>query len=233
MSHPVLISEPLGSSENKRTLEEWQDNILDLEQKLDSFLFSWKFIETYLIQPRDEKGDNLSVNKTEQNKYYLVSIDSDLSFGYKFNYNLKEPNVYSMIYLFDSMKNKIHPGVLRIFLKLDLDKLLLEWANDLKSKNFVNNKLFDEKETNQIRSWIGKEWRGFCSTCNLNELFTDSDLIDLSNRFHNLKDILKKINSNVKLLDDLNQLKLSLDDDGKEVTHLEILKSLDLNDYEI
>jgi len=233
MSHPVLISEPLGSIENKRTLDEWQDNILDLEQNLDSYLFSWKFIEIYLIQPRDEKGDNLSVNKIREDKYYLVSIDSDLSFGYKFNHNLKEPNLYSIAYLSDSMKHKIHPSVIKMFLKLDLDKLLLKWVNDLEKKNFYSDKLFNKNEMNQIKSWKGKEWKGFCSTCNLNRLFTDSDLIDLSCRMDKLKDILMNINLNLKLdNNNSNRLKLSLFDD-EEVTHLDLLKLLDSNDYEI
>ncbi len=111
--HPVLVSEPLGI-ESKTTLDDWERDISEFEKNLDSFLFSWKFIETYLIQPRDDKGDNLSVNKKNK-KYYLVSVDSDLSFGYKFNCNLKEPDVYSLVYLSESMKKNIHPAVVKLF----------------------------------------------------------------------------------------------------------------------
>lgn len=101
MIHPVLISEPLGI-ENRTTLYDWQNDILEVEQNLDPFLYTWKFIETYLIQPRDDKGDNLSVNNILDKSYSLISIDSDLTFGYKFNRKLKEPNAYSLIYLMES-----------------------------------------------------------------------------------------------------------------------------------
>ncbi len=98
MIHPVLISEPLGI-ENRATLYDCQNDILQVEQNLDPFLYTWKFIETYLIQPRDDKGDNLSVNNIVLDESYsLISIDSDLTFGYKFNRKLKEPNAYSLIY---------------------------------------------------------------------------------------------------------------------------------------
>ena len=87
MIYPVLISEPLGI-ENRTTLYDWQNDILEVEQNLDPFLYTWKFIETYLIQPRDDKGDNLSVNNILDKSYSLISIDSDLTFGYKFNRKL-------------------------------------------------------------------------------------------------------------------------------------------------
>ncbi len=227
MGHPVLISEPLGNM-NETTLDEWKNKILNVESNLDSYLFSWKFIETYLIQPRDDKGDNLCVNKLRDKCYYLVSIDSDLTFGYKFNYNLKEPSLYSLIYLCDSMKNKINPGVLKMYLSLDLDELLLEWVNDLMRKNFTINELFSQKDFKHINNLKGKTWNSFCSTCNLKQLFTQSDLIDLNNRMHKLKDILNKINSSIKLQDE-PKLRIVC----SNVTHFDVLESLDLNDFEI
>ena len=123
--HPVLISEPIGI-ENKETFDHWNRNINEIDSNLDSFLFSWKFIETYLIQPRDDKGDNLSVNKlTRNNKYYLVAIDSDLTFGYKILNLKEEPNTYSLIYLLNAMNNKLNPAVIQMYLNLDLDKVIM------------------------------------------------------------------------------------------------------------
>ncbi len=155
MIHPVLISEPLGI-ENRTTLYDWQNDILQVEQNLDPFLYTWKFIETYLIQPRDDKGDNLSVNNIVLDESYsLISIDSDLTFGYKFNRKLKEPNAYSLIYLMKSMQNRIHPGVLKMFLHLDVDKFLLEWVIEIMRKN--KTQLFTQNEIKYVDSLKGNE----------------------------------------------------------------------------
>ena len=133
-------------------------------------LFSWKFIETYLIQPRDDKGDNLSVNKlARNNKYYLVAIDSDLTFGYKILNLKEEPNTYSLIYLLNAMNNKLNPAVIQMYLNLDLDKLILDWVKYLKENNFIKNLFNDDSDLKRINRLKGYKYNGYCSTCNLNE----------------------------------------------------------------
>ena len=47
--------------------------------------------------------------------------------------------------MYNPIKNKIHPGVLKQFLSLDLDESLLEWANDLMKKNLIIDELFSQK----------------------------------------------------------------------------------------
>ncbi len=69
----------------------------------------------------------------------------------------------------------------------------------------------------------------YCKKCNLNQIFTESDLIDLVYRFFKLKDALNDVNSNLKL-EIINGFKLS---NNIKIDHFNLLESLDKNDYEI
>lgn len=56
--YPVLFSQPVGSHfEDNQTLVKFYKTQCEnnIEKSLDSYYFTWKFIETYLLQHKDEK----------------------------------------------------------------------------------------------------------------------------------------------------------------------------------
>ena len=63
-----------------KILEEVADlfKVEEIEANFDMSLFSWKFLETFILRPREEKPDNVAVNIDSKSlKYFYCSLDNE------------------------------------------------------------------------------------------------------------------------------------------------------------
>ena len=152
--YPVLFSEPLGFDASSPTLNENLSKLNEIEANIDMYLYSWKFLETFVIRPREEKPDNVAVNKDETSgKYFYISFDNDVTFGHR-RYTCEQPNAYSIIYLTNQMELSFDHQIVKELLYLDFEMLFSEWIDEFKLKNknlFRHNCLFDSNELSLIK----------------------------------------------------------------------------------
>ena len=242
MSYCVLISEPLGEEgcENLEDIKSDQDE-LDIDNNLNGFYFTWNFFETFLLQPRDNKEDNVSANRMpNQGGYVYTSFDADLTLGHKLNSSIDiQPNVYSIVYLSNRMDKPCHPAVLKALVKLDFNKILLEILEGLKEKykyliesksNCEYECLFSSKEFSLMKKLQSKgKVKGYKVTCFLDLCFSNTDLIYLYERIFKLKICAKNIPTDsrqheIAILDIYNKA-------FNELTHFDLLHELDTIDH--
>lgn len=201
--YPVLISQPLGIAPNpkepkQRHLLAWEflDRDSQIESRLDKALFTWKVFETYLLQPKDEKNDNLFpfLNPHTQN-YGLISGDADRILSQT---PMKGETVLlnSNIFLMDAMRETLEPAVVKHFLSLDIKTLLdgvIEYfkklqlqLSALQQRYHFSFELFEEG----MPRHIGKQT--IDTDSHLLRLFRDEDLPELYQRFMFLHQTLRK-----------------------------------------
>jgi hypothetical protein len=184
MTYCVLMSEPLGE-DNYSKLEdilEEQDGI-NFDNNLNSFYFTWNFFETYLLQPRDNKEDNVAIQKASNGSFVYTSFDADLTLGHKLKSNIdKQPNVFSVVYLTNQMNKPCHRAVLKALLQLDFDNILIEILEGLVKKyryliepntNASNNEyLFNKNEFSSLKQLLNRgKIKGYKVTCFLDSCF--------------------------------------------------------------
>ena len=260
--YPVLFSRPYSitlGGVDIHTLEEIPSN---LKVNLDSYYFTWKVFETYLIEPRDEKEDNLAIKeikveprdekednlaiKVDDTKYALVSIDSDYVFGFN-SQEIKDkpnhPNSYSIVYLLESMREPLNYIAMKKFLNLNYVELLKTWLNELiltfKDKLVGKNdtlNLFSSFEVNLIIENRTKLFKKH-SLSRVDKLFSFRELTDLFVRMRRLHETLETFNKEIfeRFFKNYNfngDAKLSIELD-KLPKHFELLNKIDEHDYKI
>ena len=205
--YPVLFSEPLGyentvlPDKTLITLESYYKNNQDkmLEDNLHPYYFTWKFIETYLLQARDEKGDNLVVMALIQdlkNWFYYIAVDNDRMFGHKFS-DAPQPNTYSAVFLSNAMEGVCHPTVIKAFRALKIFDLIKDWASQLKKSHQYligedrNKYLFNSAEVKYLKSLQGMQFykydkQRYNLACHVDECFSNTDLPNLYERIQYL-----------------------------------------------
>ena len=221
-----MFSEPLGFDASSPTLNENLSKLNEIEANIDMYLYSWKFLETFVIRPR-ESPNNVAVNRDDTSqKYFYISFDNDVTFGHR-RYTCEQPNAYSIIYLTNQMELSFDPQIVKELLYLDLEMLFSEWIEKFKLKNrnlFGPNCLFDSNELSLIKKEIGAVYEGKSISCDLDACFTDADLISLFNRLEKVKQIL----INKKKLKFQNK-RIQLDNFQ---SHFDLLQQLDPIDFD-
>jgi hypothetical protein len=231
--YPVLFSEPMGADDTRPTLHDNLFKVEEIEANFDMSLFSWKFLETFILRPREEKPDNVAVNvEPSSSKYFYASLDNDVTFGHR-RYTCEQPNVYSIIYLSDLMWQPCSTSVVSAIIFMDIEKLFYEWINEFKEANqylFGNedNCLFNLYEVASIKRLIGSEYMGKSISCNLDACFTDADLIGVFNRLIKVKHVLQQRSKSIFKLDKKNKRQLILSEYN---SHFDLLQQLDSFDY--
>jgi tetratricopeptide (TPR) repeat protein len=231
--YPVLFSEPMGADDVRPTLHDNLFKVEEIEANFDMSLFSWKFLETFILRPREEKPDNVAVNvEPSSSKYFYASLDNDVTFGHR-RYTCEQPNVYSIVYLSDLMWQPCSTSVASALLFMDIEKLFYEWINEFKETNqylFGNEVrcLFNLEEVASIKRLIGSEYMGKSISCNLDACFTDADLIGVFNRLIKVKHILQQRTTSIFKLDKESKRQILL---AENQSHFDLLQQLDTFDY--
>ena len=266
IAYPVLISKALGQynlNERKLTVADYsKEEILPIEENLNLYSFTWKFIETYLIQPRDDKPDNVSVNKISDYKedFIYISLDSNITFGYKYREIAKQPNAYSIIYLSNAMKKTCHSAVLSAITKLKFDEVLISLLiklrdkyknliqpNDVRNGNkylftykeadFIKNNLIEQEKRilSYVMSFFSKNPnKKYSVTCHLDACLVNTDLNMFYDRFEKLKNVANYFATKNKY-----SLTACFDEmldkfiNSNTISHFELLAELDDIDSEI
>jgi hypothetical protein len=242
--HPVLFSYPFSLKLKNRvvhTLDQINFYKFDeeIEDNLDEYFFTWKVLETYLIQPTDEKGDNLVIKLLENNKYALVSIDNDNIFGFE-DKSIEHPNLYSIVYLLNTMRKDISYLAIKAFLDLDHSELLISWLNSLmlQFKYLVGEGdqfLFSNMEVEKIVNF--KKTFSNYITSNINQCFNFKELPALFDRFVKLFETIEILTKKIKedFFKNLNMANIIKYSDSLEnsLDHFKLLQGLDERNHNI
>lgn len=207
--YPVIISQPLGIAPSpdepkQRNLLSWEcyGKDKDIENMLDGALFTWKVIETFLLQPKDDKNDNLfPFLNSFTNEYGLISGDADRILS-RTPMQGDVVHLNSNILLMDAMDEKLDPVVVKHFLSLDFKMLLngiIEHFKQVESQlvtlheicSKINNSVrFEDFETGRP---IKINNQLFHTESHLFKLFRDNDLPELYQRSVLLRKVLLKM----------------------------------------
>jgi serine/threonine protein kinase/ankyrin repeat protein/predicted nucleotidyltransferase len=174
ITYPLLLSEPVPGKTLQQVLRE-KGNINDIETNMDAKSFTLKVFESLLINPEDDKADNLvaePVTDFEGNTHYRIeSVDSDHAYvdplvqaGTVIN-RQEKVQVKSILYCMGAMLQALDPEAIQEFLLLDPFQTLNDWLSGLHVYNqrYVGNRelnqtgLFTETE---IQNYV--EGKDFC-----------------------------------------------------------------------
>lgn len=199
--YPILVSQSLGiapepKDPKQRHLLAWEflGKDSDIEDNLDPALFTWKVFETYLLQPKDEKNDNLFpfLNPVTQ-QYGIVSGDADRILCQTPMEN-EIVHLNSNIFLMSLMQKRLDRTAVAHFQTLDPKRLIqsvIEYFQELQTKllelgqHYQFN--FESQEMAKPKN-VGKQTVDVDS--HLLSLFRDDDLSQLYQRFVLLQQIL-------------------------------------------
>lgn len=137
-AHPVLVSKTIPG----RSLFTWmqrRDNMVTLEASLCPIAFTFKVLETLLINPEDDKPDNFIVepftSAAGKTLYRIISIDTDHAFAVPIlrdkTTGKETVNVKTAIFCLNKMKETLNEEAVLTFLQLDPFETLLDWLKCL------------------------------------------------------------------------------------------------------
>jgi ankyrin repeat protein/predicted nucleotidyltransferase len=154
-TYPLLLSEPVPGKTLQQLLRE-QGHLNDIETKLDPKGFTLKVFESLLINPEDDKADNLvaepATDLEGNTGYRIVSVDSDHAYvdpliqaGTLIN-RQEKVQVKSMLYCMGAMLHALDPEAIQEFLLLDPFQTLNDWLSGL---HVYNQRHVGNRELNQ------------------------------------------------------------------------------------
>jgi hypothetical protein len=209
-SHPVLISKTIPG----RTLFAWmqtRETILELEQSLCPIAFSFKVLETLLVNPEDDKPDNFIVEPfigaTGKTLHRIISVDTDHAFGVPIlrdSAGKEIVNVKTAVFCLSKMSELLNEEAVLTFLQLDPFETLLDWLKSLSEyQAYITGSkytvpLFSKEEQINclkyqgfsIRGLLGGKKKDHASVLPLD--FHPKLIGALYRRFVNLQEVLRK-----------------------------------------
>jgi predicted nucleotidyltransferase len=200
-TYPLLLSEPVPGKTLQQVLRE-QGHLNDVENNLDPKSFTLKVFESLLINPEDDKADNLvaePVTDLEGNtRYRIVSVDSDHAYvepliqaGTLIN-RQEKVQVKSILYCMEAMLQALDPEAIQEFLLLDPFQTLNDWLSGL---HVYNQRYVGNRELNQAGLFTETEIQNYAEGkdfCFVQTFFEPGWVVGMYEKFLRLQAALRE-----------------------------------------